>query len=182
MFEVMFYGGLSLSIISLIVSIVFFIRNHVADLIRDLTVRRGTKIKKQIAVSREIRENQEVHNKDKKEMDSDETVLLMDEETVLLVEEETKLLVEEETELLIEEETRPLTEETDVLYDKVETTEPLVEDMDFGDEEATEILSSESLLGKEGKLGKLENEELPLPDIFDVEEETTVTHTADRIE
>lgn len=133
------------------------------------------------------------------EMDQ-ETELLREEETELLAEEETDVLVESATEFLIQEEA------TDILYEEVNIsqggfdsilngatdltdrteaenafTEKLTTDVVIGTEDLTTVLKSNVQDGVYAPTDMLTGEEQPIPDIFEVEEDTMVVHTEDKI-
>lgn len=119
------------------------------------------------------------------------TILLhTDEATELLhAEEATELLyTEEATELLHTEEATELlhTEEaTELLQVQDEPTDILYEDINISTEDGGSILDdaveSENLIGDENSTVILSQKEQPMPDIFEVEEDTTVIHTEESI-
>ena len=119
------------------------------------------------------------------------TILLhTDEATELLhTEEATELLyTEEATELLHTEEATELlyTEEaTELLQVQDEPTDILYEDINISTEDGGSILDDavepENLIGDENSTVILSQKEQPMPDIFEVEEDTTVIHTEESI-
>lgn len=132
--------------------------------------------------------------------DEQTSVLAEDEATELLTDEEgTELLNQEDaTELLTEEVTETLVseEETELLYEEVHisaggfnsilngATNPDIASGD--DEEKTDLLTSTILAGYTDEEVPLEedsfaSEIVPIPDIFEVEEDVTVVHTEDMI-
>ena len=139
--------------------------------------------------------------------DSDEEVTTLletgDEATAVLAEEETTLLEtgEEETTVLAEEETTLLQageEETTVLAEEETTL------LQAGDEETTVLTEQETVMVADGSNSILNqvmdystmavkpkiqksvtlsaDEQIPIPDIFEVEEDATVVHTDESIE
>lgn len=139
----------------------------------------------------------------------EETVLLSEEEaTTLLAENEitdvlsedeatTMLHTDETTELLHTDEATELLqvqdEATDILMmdegtdvlTMDEATDILYEDINISTEDGGSILDdaveSENLIGDENSTVILSQKEQPMPDIFEVEEDTTVTHTEESI-
>ena len=119
------------------------------------------------------------------------TILLhTDEATELLhTEEATELLyTEEATELLHTEEATELLhtdEATELLQVQDEPTDILYEDINISTEDGGSILDdaveSENLIGDENSTVILSQKEQPMPDIFEVEEDTTVIHTEESI-
>ena len=119
------------------------------------------------------------------------TILLhTDEATELLhTEEATELLhTEEATELLHTEEATELLhtdEATELLQVQDEPTDILYEDINISTEDGGSILDdaveSENLIGDEDSTVILSQKEQPMPDIFEVEEDTTVIHTEESI-
>ncbi len=119
------------------------------------------------------------------------TELLHTEEAteLLYTEEATELLyTEEATELLYTEEATELlhTEEaTELLQVQDEPTDILYEDINISTEDGGSILDdaveSENLIGDENSTVILSQKEQPMPDIFEVEEDTTVIHTEESI-
>lgn len=130
----------------------------------------------------------------------EETVLLSKEDaTTLLAENEitdvlsedeatTMLHTDETTELLqVQDEATDILmmdEGTDVLT-MDEATDILYEDINISTEDGGSILDdaveSENLIGDENSTVILSQKEQPMPDIFEVEEDTTVTHTEESI-
>lgn len=119
------------------------------------------------------------------------TILLhTDEATELLhTEEATELLyTEEATELLHTEEATELLhtdEATELLQVQDEPTDILYEDINISTEDGGSILDDavepENLIGDENSTVILSQKEQPMPDIFEVEEDTTVIHTEESI-
>ena len=119
------------------------------------------------------------------------TILLHAEEATELLhtEEATELLyTEEATELLYTEEATELLhtdEATELLQVQDEPTDILYEDINISTEDGGSILDdaveSENLIGDENSTVILSQKEQPMPDIFEVEEDTTVIHTEESI-
>ena len=119
------------------------------------------------------------------------TILLHTEEATELLhtEEATELLyTEEATELLHTEEATELLhtdEATELLQVQDEPTDILYEDINISTEDGGSILDdaveSENLIGDENSTVILSQKEQPMPDIFEVEEDTTVIHTEESI-
>ncbi len=207
MYEIMFYVGLVLALFFLIISIILFVRNHVAKLIGDVT---GWNAKKAI---RAMNEKNSVNARSEltgplevkevatevgmtAEGNDEETALLAGEETALLTEEEeTTLLAGEETTLLTEEEETTLLagEETTLLMEEEETTLLAGEETTLlsADEETALLTGEETALlaadagqrrPKADSLTELLAEETTcVTDIFQVEEDITITHTKESI-
>ena len=89
------------------------------------------------------------------------------------------LYTEEATELLHTDEA------TELLQVQDEPTDILYEDINISTEDGGSILDdaveSENLIGDENSTVILSQKEQPMPDIFEVEEDTTVIHTEESI-
>lgn len=122
MFKIMFYAGLALSIVFLVISIILFVRNNVAKLIGDVTGWNTKKAMKELHKKSAPRKAENILTDSEGISVRDEgTTLLMEEEsTTLLVEEETTLLSEESTALLNGDETTLLVEEDTTLMTRDE--------------------------------------------------------------
>lgn len=227
MYQVMYYVGLSGTVIFFLLSVILFFKKDIAKLLGDVTgwnarhaikkeniqmketaiegsfqtdapvkPKRPRKRKKQDRVTQLlVREENTEHLQE-----DEETALLSEEEaTTLLAENEiTDVLSEEEatillhtdeaTELLHTEEATELlhTEEaTELLQVQDEPTDILYEDINISTEDGGSILDdaveSENLIGDENSTVILSQKEQPMPDIFEVEEDTTVIHTEESI-
>ena len=190
MYEILFYVGIILAGIFFVLAIVFFVKDHIAKIIGDLT---GWNAKKEIkkmnqkgvqAVAKKemaIAQREEIIVKDVElsgEMIAAES-MIDEEETVLLSEEETTLLAEEETTLLDSEETILLTEEETELLVAEEETILLTQKTELLDSEETTLLYAKENLSKED--GYSVEEHLSMPSIFEVEEDSVIVHTDESI-
>ncbi len=236
MYQVMYYVGLSGTVIFFLLSVILFFKKDIAKLLGDVTgwnarhaikkeniqmketaieggfqtdapvkPKRPRKRKKQDRVTQLL-----VREENTEHLQADEETALLSEEeaTTLLAENEiTDVLSEEEatillhtdeaTELLHTEEATELlhTEEatellytdeaTELLQVQDESTDILYEDINISTEDGGSILDdaveSENLIGDENSTVILSQKEQPMPDIFEVEEDTTVIHTEESI-
>ena len=236
MYQVMYYVGLSGTVIFFLLSVILFFKKDIAKLLGDVTgwnarhaikkeniqmketaiegsfqtdapvkPKRPRKRKKQDRVTQLL-----VREENTEHLQADEETALLSEEeattllaeneitdvlseeeaTILLhTEEATELLhTEEATELLHTEEATELlhTEEaTELLQVQDEPTDILYEDINISTEDGGSILDdaveSENLIGDENSTVILSQKEQPMPDIFEVEEDTTVIHTEESI-
>lgn len=236
MYQVMYYVGLSGTVIFFLLSVILFFKKDIAKLLGDVTgwnarhaikkeniqmketaieggfqtdapvkPKRPRKRKKQDRVTQLL-----VREENTEHLQADEETALLSEEeaTTLLAENEiTDVLSEEEatillhtdeaTELLHTEEATELlhTEEatellytdeaTELLQVQDEPTDILYEDINISTEDGGSILDdaveSENLIGDENSTVILSQKEQPMPDIFEVEEDTTVIHTEESI-
>lgn len=236
MYQVMYYVGLSGTVIFFLLSVILFFKKDIAKLLGDVTgwnarhaikkeniqmketaiegsfqtdapvkPKRPRKRKKQDRVTQLL-----VREENTEHLQADEETALLSEEeaTTLLAENEiTDVLSEEEatillhtdeaTELLYTEEATELlhTEEatellhtdeaTELLQVQDEPTDILYEDINISTEDGGSILDDavepENLIGDENSTVILSQKEQPMPDIFEVEEDTTVIHTEESI-
>lgn len=236
MYQVMYYVGLSGTVIFFLLSVILFFKKDIAKLLGDVTgwnarhaikkeniqmketaiegsfqtdapvkPKRPRKRKKQDRVTQLL-----VREENTEHLQADEETALLSEEeattllaeneiTDVLSEEEATILLhtdeatellhtEEETELLHTEEATELlyTEEaTELLQVQDEPTDILYEDINISTEDGGSILDdaveSENLIGDENSTVILSQKEQPMPDIFEVEEDTTVIHTEESI-
>lgn len=150
-YEIMFYGGLVITLITLILAIISFLKLNVAEALCDLVginfkakrISKSNKekrkysnlsrrIKPDITVRKEKKNNIDnnaiVDNKnikpryDYNNLDEESTTLLNEENTTLLNDENTTLLDGENTTMLEDENTTLLDEEFTILLDGEETT------------------------------------------------------------
>ena len=236
MYQVMYYVGLSGTVIFFLLSVILFFKKDIAKLLGDVTgwnarhaikkeniqmketaiegsfqtdapvkPKRPRKRKKQDRVTQLL-----VREENTEHLQADEETALLSEEeattllaeneitdvlseeeaTILLhAEEATELLhTEEATELLYTEEATELLhtdEATELLQVQDEPTDILYEDINISTEDGGSILDdaveSENLIGDENSTVILSQKEQPMPDIFEVEEDTTVIHTEESI-
>ena len=236
MYQVMYYVGLSGTVIFFLLSVILFFKKDIAKLLGDVTgwnarhaikkeniqmketaiegsfqtdapvkPKRPRKRKKQDRVTQLL-----VREENTEHLQADEETALLSEEeattllaeneitdvlseeeaTILLhTEEATELLhTEEATELLHTEEATELLhtdEATELLQVQDEPTDILYEDINISTEDGGSILDdaveSENLIGDENSTVILSQKEQPMPDIFEVEEDTTVIHTEESI-
>ena len=218
MYQVMYYVGLSGTVIFFLLSVILFFKKDIAKLLGDVTgwnarhaikkeniqmketaiegsfqtdapvkPKRPRKRKKQDRVTQLlVREENTEHLQEDKE-----TALLSEEEaTTLLAENEiTDVLSEEEATILLhtDEATELLhtDEATELLQVQDEPTDILYEDINISTEDGGSILDDavepENLIGDENSTVILSQKEQPMPDIFEVEEDTTVIHTEESI-
>lgn len=227
MYQVMYYVGLSGTVIFFLLSVILFFKKDIAKLLGDVTgwnarhaikkeniqmketaiegsfqtdapvkPKRPRKRKKQDRVTQLlVREENTEHLQADEETallsEEEATTLLADNEiTDVLSEEEATILLhtEEATELLHTEEATELlyTEEaTELLQVQDEPTDILYEDINISTEDGGSILDDavepENLIGDENSTVILSQKEQPMPDIFEVEEDTTVIHTEESI-
>ena len=227
MYQVMYYVGLSGTVIFFLLSVILFFKKDIAKLLGDVTgwnarhaikkeniqmketaiegsfqtdapvkPKRPRKRKKQDRVTQLlVREENTEHLQEDEETallsEEEATTLLADNEiTDVLSEEEATILLhtEEATELLHTEEATELlyTEEaTELLQVQDEPTDILYEDINISTEDGGSILDDavepENLIGDENSTVILSQKEQPMPDIFEVEEDTTVIHTEESI-
>lgn len=199
MYQMMFYVGLAGMIVFLVAAIILFFYNDVAKLLGDVTgwnAKRGIREETQHAAQRvEVNVSQKekrMRRKQKRPKTEEVTELLVrdaieDEVTMILTEDEkTELLKNDDaTDVLMEDATDVLSEDevTDILINE-EVTDVLFENINISSEDNGSILDGAVLSDLEGiaperKLTR--QTELPMPDIFVVEEDTTITHTDERI-
>lgn len=227
MYQVMYYVGLSGTVIFFLLSVILFFKKDIAKLLGDVTgwnarhaikkeniqmketaiegsfqtdapvkPKRPRKRKKQDRVTQLL-----VREENTEHLQADEETALLSEEeattllaeneiTDVLSEEEATILLhtEEATELLHTEEATELlyTEEaTELLQVQDEPTDILYEDINISTEDGGSILDDavepENLIGDENSTVILSQKEQPMPDIFEVEEDTTVIHTEESI-
>lgn len=168
-YEIMFYGGLVITLITLILAIISFLKLNVAEALCDLVginfkakrISKSNKekrkysnlsrrIKPDITVRKEKKNNIDnnaiVDNKnikpryDYNNLDEESTTLLNEENTTLLDEENTTMLEDENTTLLDEEFTILLDgEETTIISDDLEETMLIEDDNGFSDEFIKEV-------------------------------------------
>ena len=236
MYQVMYYVGLSGTVIFFLLSVILFFKKDIAKLLGDVTgwnarhaikkeniqmketaiegsfqtdapvkPKRPRKRKKQDRVTQLlVREENTEHLQEDEETallseeeattllaENEITDVLSEEEATILLhtEEATELLhTEEATELLHTEEATELlyTEEaTELLQVQDEPTDILYEDINISTEDGGSILDDavepENLIGDENSTVILSQKEQPMPDIFEVEEDTTVIHTEESI-
>ena len=227
MYQVMYYVGLSGTVIFFLLSVILFFKKDIAKLLGDVTgwnarhaikkeniqmketaiegsfqtdapvkPKRPRKRKKQDRVTQLlVREENTEHLQEDEETallsEEEATTLLAENEiTDVLSEEEATILLhtEEATELLHTEEATELlyTEEaTELLQVQDEPTDILYEDINISTEDGGSILDDavepENLIGDENSTVILSQKEQPMPDIFEVEEDTTVIHTEESI-
>lgn len=218
MYQVMYYVGLSGTVIFFLLSVILFFKKDIAKLLGDVTgwnarhaIKKENIQMKETAIEGSFQTDAPVKPKrPRKRKKQDRVTQLLvreentehlqeDEETALLSEEEaTTLLAENEiTDVLSEEEATILlhtdeatellyTEEaTELLQVQDEPTDILYEDINISTEDGGSILDdaveSENLIGDENSTVILSQKEQPMPDIFEVEEDTTVIHTEESI-
>ncbi|WP_291628751.1 hypothetical protein [Clostridium sp.] len=168
-YEIMFYGGLVITLITLILAIISFLKLNVAEALCDLVginfkakrISKSNKekrknsnlsrrIKPDITVRKEKKNNIDnnaiVDNKnikpryDYNNLDEESTTLLNEENTTLLEDESTTMLEDENTTLLDEEFTTLLDgEETTIISDDLEETMLIEDDNGFSDEFIKEV-------------------------------------------
>ncbi|MDY2630631.1 MAG: hypothetical protein SOV85_04675 [Clostridium sp.] len=170
-YEIMFYGGLVITLITLILAIISFLKLNVAEALCDLVginfkakrISKSNKekrkysnlsrrIKPDITVRKEKKNNIDnnaiVDNKnikpryDYNNLDEESTTLLNEENTTLLDEEGTSIL-EDSTTLLEDESTTMLDEENTTLLEDESTTMLEDENTTLLDEEFTTLLDGE---------------------------------------
>lgn len=218
MYQVMYYVGLSGTVIFFLLSVILFFKKNIAKLLGDVTgwnarhaIKKENIQMKETAIEGSFQTDAPVKPKrPRKRKKQDRVTQLLvreentehlqeDEETALLSEEEaTTLLADNEiTDVLSEEEATILlhtdeatellhTEEaTELLQVQDEPTDILYEDINISTEDGGSILDDavepENLIGDENSTVILSQKEQPMPDIFEVEEDTTVIHTEESI-
>ncbi|MED3561206.1 hypothetical protein [Bacillus xiapuensis] len=107
-YQIMFYGGMAGALVTIVISIVLFVKMEIAQVFTDLTGIQLRKKRRQTAVEpRENKYTMEIMLKKQyaESAAAEETELLQIEETVLLGDIEETALLMDETALLVEETT-----------------------------------------------------------------------------
>lgn len=195
MYGIMFYGGLILSMVATMITMIFFWKDHVASLMKDLfsikTPKKKDKIKSDKKVLKEENKLDKIADasneatdvlpdEQKEELEKNiayqETDILMGNETSVLMNTETELLSVNNTEILANHQEDVLGGESTEILTKDFMGE---DDVIQRDEDATELLISRDMDEKQEEKMQIGTKEIELPNLFEIEEEVTITHEKD---